>query len=176
MTSKIAWPLASPTTIERVSDEECRGGIVIRRGRLETPFGIAYAAATSGGVCCLVFPEDEQEFVAELSRRYPGARVVPGEVLPGSETRLHVRGTDFQLAVWRALLEIPAGETRSYGEIARRVGKPGAGRAVGRAVGANPVSLLIPCHRVTRSSGATGNYRWGSDLKREILAREGYPR
>ncbi|MDR0766674.1 MAG: MGMT family protein [Odoribacteraceae bacterium] len=84
-----------------------------------------------------------------------------------------MRGTGFQLAVWRALLEIPPGRTLSYGEVAARAGYPRAIRAVGTAVGANPVSLIVPCHRVTRASGDAGGYRWGTRLKREILASEG---
>ena len=156
-----------------LGDEECRAGIEIRRGSVYTPFGVARVASTSRGICCLVFLEEEA-FTSELARRFPGARMIAGEPLLHGKV-LHVKGTSFQVAVWRALLEIPPGETRSYGEIARRVGHPDACRAVGTAVGANPVSLLIPCHRVTRASGAPGQYRWGNDLKRTILAREGYP-
>ena len=85
---------------------------------------------------------------------------------------LSPEGTDFQKLVWRTLLEIPSGSKISYGEIARRIGQPRASRAVGAAVGANPIALLIPCHRVVYSSGKTGNYRWGSDRKRALLEIE----
>lgn len=85
---------------------------------------------------------------------------------------LSLEGTDFQKLVWRTLLEVPSGSKISYGEIAERIGRPGASRAVGAAVGANPIALLIPCHRVVYSSGGTGNYRWGSDRKRALLEIE----
>ncbi|MDR0545032.1 MAG: MGMT family protein [Odoribacteraceae bacterium] len=161
--------------LERLRDDAL-AGLLIHRDRVLTPFGPARVAATPLGVCCLAFMEDEQLFLDELSRRYPGARLLRGAVPAERWETVHVRGTDFQVAVWRALLEIPAGETRSYGEIARRVGRPLASRAVGSAAGRNPASLLIPCHRLVRSSGDVGNYRWGVPLKRAILASEGYPR
>lgn len=85
---------------------------------------------------------------------------------------LSLEGTDFQKLVWRTLLKIPSGSKISYGEIAERIGRPGASRAVGAAVGANPIALLIPCHRVVYSSGGVGNYRWGSGRKRALLEIE----
>lgn len=85
---------------------------------------------------------------------------------------LSPKGTDFQKTVWRALLDIPSGNTVSYGMIANKIGRPKAFRAVGSAIGANPISLLIPCHRVVPATGGTGNYRWGSDRKRAILEKE----
>lgn len=85
---------------------------------------------------------------------------------------LSPKGTDFQKAVWRALLDIPSGSTVSYGAIARTIKRPKAFRAVGSAVGSNPISLLIPCHRVIPASGGTGNYRWGSDRKQALLETE----
>ena len=81
-------------------------------------------------------------------------------------------GTEFQMRVWDALRAIPRGETRSYAEIARAIGSPDATRAVGAACGANPIALFIPCHRVVRSNGSLGGYRWGLDLKRSLLKRE----
>jgi len=85
---------------------------------------------------------------------------------------LYVRGTDFQLQVWRALLEVPPGEITTYGRLAEAVGRPGAARAVGGAVAANPVAYLIPCHRVVRTSGELGGYRWGVERKRAMLEWE----
>ena len=87
-------------------------------------------------------------------------------------TALAPKGTDFQKTVWRELLEIPSGKTVSYGSIARKIGRPKAFRAVGSAVGANPISLLIPCHRVVPETGGIGNYRWGSDRKQALLEME----
>ena len=85
---------------------------------------------------------------------------------------LHVKGTNFQLKVWRALLEIPPGDVTTYGAIASKLGDPKASRAVGTAVGSNPVSYLIPCHRVIRASGELGGYAWGVDRKKAMLRRE----
>lgn len=89
------------------------------------------------------------------------------------DIRLDLRGTDFQCAVWKALLDIPRGQVISYGDVANDIGRPKASRAVGSAVGKNPVSLIVPCHRVVQASGALGNYGWGIDLKRRILQEEG---
>jgi AraC family transcriptional regulator, regulatory protein of adaptative response / methylated-DNA-[protein]-cysteine methyltransferase len=91
----------------------------------------------------------------------------------GSRVRLLLKGTNFQRKVWRELLKIPCGATVSYGEIARRVKRPGGARAVGQAVGANPVAVLVPCHRVLASGGAVGGYAWGVGKKRALLAAEG---
>lgn len=86
---------------------------------------------------------------------------------------LDLHGTDFQKSVWNALLDVSRGVVCSYGDIAHEIGKPGAARAVGSAVGENPVSLIVPCHRILKSDGGVGNYGWGADLKREILRAEG---
>jgi AraC family transcriptional regulator of adaptative response/methylated-DNA-[protein]-cysteine methyltransferase len=94
------------------------------------------------------------------------------ESASGEPLRLYVAGTNFQLRVWRALLELGHDDTTSYGELAARIRAPRAARAVGTAVGANPVAWLIPCHRVLRENGALGGYRWGVDRKRAILAWE----
>jgi len=95
-----------------------------------------------------------------------GTRAGPGS-LP-----LHLKGTEFQLQVWRALMDIPSGEVTTYGRLAENLGRPGAARAVGRAVGANPLAYLIPCHRVVRANGELGSYRWGVERKRAMVARE----
>ncbi len=89
-----------------------------------------------------------------------------------NEIRVVLRGTNFQLKVWQALLNIPTGSTVTYGDIANAIGKPTSSRAVGNAVGGNPVAFVIPCHRVLRESGALGGYRWGADKKQAILAWE----
>jgi AraC family transcriptional regulator of adaptative response/methylated-DNA-[protein]-cysteine methyltransferase len=89
--------------------------------------------------------------------------------------RLELRGTDFQKSVWRALLDIPFGSVTSYGRIAKAIGRSGASRAVGAAVGANPVAVLIPCHRVLPSSGGLGQYRWGAQRKAALLLAERVP-
>jgi AraC family transcriptional regulator of adaptative response/methylated-DNA-[protein]-cysteine methyltransferase len=111
---------------------------------------------------------DQRGTAAAAARAFPapGERSTPG-------LSIHVKGTNFQLKVWRALLDIPDGDTTTYGALASAIGEPDASRAVGNAVGKNPISWLIPCHRVLRSTGALGGYAWGTDRKRVMLVLEG---
>ena len=159
-------------------------GVVIRWALVPTSLGAMLVAATDKGVCRLSFNEG----VEALAARFPKAELVEGgEALtallariveqvesPGSSHQipLDVRGTAFQEAVWQQLRQIPKGETRSYGDIARALGQPGAMRAVGSANGANPVAVLVPCHRVVRSDGTLGGYAYGLEIKIDLLARE----
>lgn len=164
-------------------------GITVRYGFHPTPFGECLIAVTPRGVCHLAFvaPMTREQAMARLEHDWPLAQLVPDQGAtraaaakafppPGSSEMpslaLHVKGTNFQLKVWRALLEIPVGEVTTYGAIATKLGDPKASRAVGTAVGSNPVSYLIPCHRVIRASGELGGYAWGLDRKRVMLARE----
>jgi AraC family transcriptional regulator, regulatory protein of adaptative response / methylated-DNA-[protein]-cysteine methyltransferase len=160
-------------------------GETIRYAMLDTPLGTMLVAATAKGICRLTFDED----VAALKRRFPNAAIVPADtamaslisgVLQAIETPtaapdlpIDVAGTAFQEAVWRELRKIPAGETRSYADIAAAIGEPGAVRAVGTANGSNPIAVLVPCHRVIRSDGTLGGYAGGLDRKRKLLAAEG---
>lgn len=162
----------------------------VRFGTGPTPLGTAFAARTDVGVCALFFPEAETGSPAldRLRTMFPGGRIAGDDVavapllasvaawLEGgpepAEVPLDLRGTPFQLEVWRALRSIPAGETCSYGELARRLGRPSASRAVGAACGANPVAILVPCHRAVGSRGDLVNYRWGLERKRALLGRE----
>jgi AraC family transcriptional regulator of adaptative response/methylated-DNA-[protein]-cysteine methyltransferase len=150
--------------------------------------GFALVAQTARGVCAILLGASPAALRAELGRRFPRARLVAGDrefeavvarVVACVETPrlgldlpLDVRGTAFQQRVWRALREIPAGTTATYGEIARRIGAPRAVRAVAGACGANPVAVAIPCHRVVREDGGLGGYRWGLPRKRALLSRE----
>ena len=163
-------------------------GLEIRYGRHDGVFGRFLVAATERGVCRVAFEQEGEDQIEALGDAWPNARLVEdeaytwkvaGETLArgidsgGSPIRLWARGTNFQVKVWEALLRVPSGRLVRYGDIARAVGKPGASRAVGRAVGANPVAVLIPCHRAIRASGRfeTG-YRWGSARKRALIAWE----
>lgn len=159
-------------------------GVTIRWAVAATALGPLLVAATDRGVCRVAFGETGDA----LAARFPSAELVEGGAdfaglvrqvvaaveLPGNgiDIALDVRGTAFQEAVWRELRRIPAGETRSYAQIAAAIGKPGAVRACGTANGANPVAVLIPCHRVVRSDGALGGYAWGEEIKAELLRRE----
>lgn len=160
-------------------------GVTIRWAVVDTYLGPMLVAATDKGVCRLSFNEGADE----LAARFPAADLIEGgegfSALLGEVVRaveapdqphsvpLDVRGTAFQEAVWRELRRIPAGETRSYSDIAAAVGAPKAVRACGSANGANNVAVLIPCHRVVRSDGSLGGYAYGLDIKRKLLAREG---
>lgn len=165
-------------------------GETIRYAKVEGPFGAALIGATEKGVCWLSFIGGVgfKRSVEEMQGDWPAATFVrdPAFIAPLADRAfafarglrldrplgLHVQGTNFQLKVWEALLRIPLGETATYGEIACRVGAPSAQRAVGAAVGANMISLLIPCHRVILASGAIHNYRWGVARKKTLLALE----
>ena len=164
-------------------------GMMMRYGVHSSPFGACLVAETDRGVNRLVFigDADLEAAVAGLHGDWPKARLVRDEggtaatmqrivaTLYGAETerpRLMVRGTNFQIRVWEALLRIPPGHAFSYQQLAERAGRPHAVRAVGSAVGANPVPLLIPCHRVIRKTGAFGDYSGGVYRKRAILAWE----
>lgn len=150
-----------------------------------TPFGEMFVAITRRGICRAGFvdftPVDEQLSdlrktwpLASLTRSEPATRHVIDNMFAAAKAdrrgplSLHVAGTNFQIAVWRALLQIPEGVVVSYAQIARALDHPGASRAVGNAVGANPVAFLIPCHRVIQQSGALGGYRWGPAKKQLI--------
>jgi AraC family transcriptional regulator of adaptative response/methylated-DNA-[protein]-cysteine methyltransferase len=160
-------------------------GQVIRYVVTDSPLGPLLIAATDKGVCRLTFNEDE----SALRRRFPNATIESddGTIAPwveaalkairtpsqAAEVPIDVRGTAFQEAVWQELRKIPLGETRSYADIAKAVGQPGAVRAVGTANGSNPVSVLVPCHRVIRSDGSLGGYGGGLENKKKLLAAEG---
>jgi len=150
--------------------------------------GLLLVAATDRGICFVAFDDDEQVLVDELRAEFPEAEIVPdigiletwtAEVLrmieghaPHDTLPLDVRATAFQQQVWKALTEIPAGETRTYSQIAKALGKPKAQRAVGRACATNPVSIVIPCHRAKRADGGLAGYRWGVNRKQQLIATE----
>ena len=161
-------------------------GRTIHWAAVDTTLGRMLVAATENGVCCLSFNEDE----SHLRARFPNAELVEaGEDFralfervaaavenPSSPDSaaipLDVKGTAFQQECWRALREIPPGETRSYGEQAAMLGNPKASRAVGGANGANNIAVLIPCHRVIAADGGLSGYAYGSEIKSELLRRE----
>ena len=170
--------------------EMLRGGegLLMRHGVHETRFGPAFIASTTRGLCHLRFIEVQnvEQEVRALCAAWPHAELVKdsettGELaarlfLPASVRQaalpLLVRGTNFQVKVWEALLRVPPGQVTTYGRIAEAIGAPRASRAVGGAVGANPIAWLIPCHRVIREEGILGNYRWGASRKAALLAWE----
>jgi AraC family transcriptional regulator of adaptative response/methylated-DNA-[protein]-cysteine methyltransferase len=174
----LTWEAMSPGDYARGG-----AGLTIAWGWFDTPFGPAVVMGTHRGICGMGFAADMGEAAAfeDLQRRWPladfvedAARLHPWvqAALGGQAAPLALMGAPFQIKVWEALLRIPSGHVTSYGEIAAAIGNPKAVRAVGTAVGRNPISLLIPCHRALRKSGGLGGYHWGLPVKRAILAWE----
>ncbi len=152
-------------------------------GFYTSPFGTCCMAFTTEGLSALIFADKEEIALADLQRRFPKAdfseenkqaKLLGDKIFKLKEpVGLCPQGTFFQQLVWKALQEIPAGETRTYAQIADAIGRPKAVRAVGTAIGANPIAYLIPCHRVVRTDGGLGGYRWGLALKQQMLRAEG---
>jgi AraC family transcriptional regulator of adaptative response/methylated-DNA-[protein]-cysteine methyltransferase len=186
-------------TVEAMTPGEFKAGgagLTIAYGFHATPFGECLVGVTQRGVCALAFvgADGRAAEVAMLATRWPNARLVQDETqtaavaarvfapldmqnsagTPSSRApiRLLLAGTNFQMKVWEALLRVPPGQVTTYADVAEAVGQPSASRAVGSAVGANPVAYLIPCHRVIRKTGAIKDYRWGSTRKKAILGWE----
>ena len=165
-------------------------GETIRWALAPSSLGMIMIAATEAGICSLLFIDDRADAIDELTRRFPRAMIEEADdgsdftawvsaavravddPTKKTDLPLVVAGTAFQQKVWSALREIPSGETASYKEIAQRIGRPKSVRAVANACGANPLAIVIPCHRVVASDGALGGYRWGVERKQALLARE----
>ena len=163
-------------------------GTTIRYATTRSAVGHVLVAATERGICAVTLGDDEAGLVGALRAEYPKAtfQEAPADLeaalaritehlagrLPRIELPLDVRATAFQRQVWEVLRDIPAGETRTYADVARAIGRPSASRAVARACASNPVALVVPCHRVVPASGGPGGYRWGRGRKERLLARE----
>jgi AraC family transcriptional regulator of adaptative response/methylated-DNA-[protein]-cysteine methyltransferase len=163
-------------------------GSVIRFALGECSLGAILVAMTDKGVCAIELGDDPEELVRELQDRFPNATLIGGDQKfeqqvakvvgfieapsHGLDLPLDIRGTAFQQRVWQALRAIPAGSTASYTEIAKRIGRPKAVRAVAQACASNAIAVAIPCHRVVRSDGSISGYYWGVERKRALLARE----
>lgn len=162
-------------------------GVIIRFTIAATPVGRMLLAATERGICSIQFGDSDRALENGLREEYPQAEVIRADKPlaarvhairdrirgeNGGSLPLDIRATAFQRLVWEQLQAIPSGSTRSYGEIARRIGQPRASRAVARACATNPVAVAIPCHRVVRQDGALGGYRWGIQRKEKLLALE----
>ena len=177
-------------TTEAVTPGEYKSGgagLTIRYGLHDTPFGKALIGATERGICHLGFVQgSEGKAINTLVTDWQQAKMIEDHRATAplvepifdlgkrgvTPLRLHLRGTNFQLKVWEALLRIPPGAVTSYEGLAAQAGRPGASRAVGTALGRNPIAVLIPCHRVIRKLGEFGNYRYGAVRKKALLARE----
>jgi AraC family transcriptional regulator of adaptative response/methylated-DNA-[protein]-cysteine methyltransferase len=168
-------------------------GLTIRYGLHPTPFGKCLIATTERGICHLGFVQTSEGSAidnlvadwkqAKMNEDYESTAPLIARIFPNPKTdsasnktdqrlSLHLRGTNFQIKVWEALLNVPTGSATTYEHIAAQIGNPNAVRAVGTAVGHNPIAVLVPCHRVIRKAGEFGNYRYGSARKKALLARE----
>lgn len=176
--------------IEGMTPAEYKNGgknLSINYSFAESPFGNIIVASTQKGVCFMAFAEEEAIGFHDLKNKFPNAAfsrkldlaqqnalfIFQNDWSKLSEIKLHLKGTDFQLKVWETLLKIPMGQLSTYGTIANQIEKPNASRAVGTAIGSNPVAFLIPCHRVIQSSGVFGGYMWGNTRKTAIIGWEG---
>lgn len=175
--------------IERMTPGEFKNkgeNLVINYEFHETPFGKIIVASTTKGICHIGFANNEERSLRILRDRYSNASLVH-EAAPSHQSilkifqedwhsitkiKLHLKATPFQLKVWEALLKIPFGQIRTYSQVADEIGYPTASRAVGAAIGRNPVAYLIPCHRVIKSTGVIGDYHWGNERKVAIIGWE----
>ena len=175
--------------IEGMTPGEFKNGgesLVINYNFAESPFGKILIASTTKGICHLAFADDGPDAFNSLRSKFPNAYFQQASDLFQENAlaifnsnwknldsvKLHLKGTPFQVKVWETLLKIPAGRLTTYGTIATQIQNPKASRAVGTAIGANPVAFLIPCHRVIQSSGIFGGYHWGSIRKAAIIGWE----
>ena len=175
--------------IEGMTPAEYKNGgknLFINYSFAKSPFGNIIVASTSKGICYMAFANDEDTAFAVMQSHFPNAGfkqmvdliqqnalyIFTHDWAKLNQVKLHLKGTDFQLKVWESLLKIPMGQLSTYGNIARKIEKPKASRAVGTAIGSNPVAFLIPCHRVIQSTGTFGSYMWGSTRKTAIIGWE----
>ena len=176
--------------IEGMTPAEYKNGgknLVINYSFAESPFGNLMVASTGKGVCYMSFNDDESKALEDLKTKFPNASfskkldlvqqnalfIFQHDWSRLPEIKLHLKGTHFQLKVWETLLKIPMGQLSTYSNIAQQIEKPNASRAVGTAIGSNPVAFLIPCHRVIQSTGNIGGYMWGNTRKTAIIGWEG---
>jgi AraC family transcriptional regulator of adaptative response/methylated-DNA-[protein]-cysteine methyltransferase len=175
--------------IEGMTPGEFKNGganLTINYSFADSPFGDIILASTSKGICHMAFMHDRNEALANLKYDFPNARftqvvdrvqqnvfqIFKRDWRDLDEIRLHVKGSEFQIKVWETLLKIPMGGLSTYGTIAKTINNPNASRAVGTAIGDNPIAYLIPCHRVIRSTGIIGEYRWGTTRKTAMIGWE----
>ncbi|MBA4744374.1 MAG: methylated-DNA--[protein]-cysteine S-methyltransferase [Muricauda sp.] len=173
-------------SIEGMTPGEYKNGgesLEINYSFAESPFGKLIVASTSKGICHMSFIDDGQKAFDDLKLRFPnatyrqfldkhqqdGLSIFQNDWSKQEQIKLHLNGTPFQLKVWETLLKIPSGSLSVYGSIAQKIERPKASRAVGSAIGKNPVAFLIPCHRVIQSSGKIGGYMWGNTRKSAII-------
>lgn len=173
-------------TIEAMEQNEYKNGgqnPCINYSFADSPFGSVVIASTAKGVCYMAFEDDKEKAFSDLKYDFPGAAfqyqtdrfqqnvlsIFQKDWSEMNEIKLHLKGTDFQLKVWNELLKIPLGELSTYKNIAERIGRPEAPRAVGTAIGRNCIAYIIPCHRIIPSSGKFGNFKWGGSTRKMAI-------
>ena len=176
--------------IEGMTPAEYKNGgkdLAINYSFAESPFGNILVASTEKGICYMAFTDDEPVAFSTMQNHFPNAHfrqiidliqqnalyIFTHDWTKLNQIKLHLKGTDFQLKVWETLLKIPMGQLTTYGTIANKIENKNASRAVGTAIGSNPVAFLIPCHRVIQSTGIFGGYMWGNTRKTAIIGWEG---
>jgi AraC family transcriptional regulator of adaptative response/methylated-DNA-[protein]-cysteine methyltransferase len=176
--------------IEGMTPAEYKNGgkdLAINYSFAESPFGNILVASTEKGICYMAFSDEETLAFQTMQNHFPNAHfrqmvdliqqnalyIFTHDWTKLNQIKLHLKGTDFQLKVWQTLLKIPMGQLTTYGSIANKIENPNASRAVGTAIGSNPVAFLIPCHRVIQSTGIFGGYMWGNTRKTAIIGWEG---
>jgi AraC family transcriptional regulator, regulatory protein of adaptative response / methylated-DNA-[protein]-cysteine methyltransferase len=176
--------------IEGMTPAEYKNGgrnLTINYSFAESPFGNLVVASTHKGICHMAFNNNDEQAFEDLINTFPNASfsrkldivqqnalfIFQNDWSKLPEIKLHLKGTEFQLKVWETLLKIPMGQLSTYGTIAQQIDKPNASRAVGTAIGSNPVAFLIPCHRVIQSTGTFEGYRWGNTRKIAMIGWEG---
>jgi AraC family transcriptional regulator of adaptative response/methylated-DNA-[protein]-cysteine methyltransferase len=175
--------------IEGMTPAEYKNGgklLTINYSFAQSPFGNIIVAATQKGICHIAFIENKNQAFSMLQQHFPNANfnacfdlkqqnaiaIFTHDWQQLNHIKLHLKGTPFQLKIWETLLKIPLGQLSTYGNIAQKIGNPNASRAVGTAIGDNPVAFLIPCHRVIQSTGKLGGYMWGTTRKTAIIGWE----
>jgi len=175
--------------IEGMTPAEYKNGgkeLDINYSFAESPFGNIIVASTPKGICYMAFADDREDAFNKLLEQFPNAsytqvvdvaqqdalHIFKKDWSELSNIKLHLKGTSFQLKVWETLLKIPMGDLSTYSDISKQIHQPNASRAVGSAIGANPVAFLIPCHRVIKSTGESGGYHWGPTRKSAIIGWE----
>lgn len=176
--------------IEGMTPAEYKNGgknLSINYSFAESPFGNVVVASTQKGICFMAFEDNKEKALGDLKDKFPNATferkldlmqqnalfIFQNDWGKLKEIKLHLKGTDFQLKVWEGLLKIPMGKLSTYGAIAEQIGNSNASRAVGTAIGSNPIAFLIPCHRVIQATGTFGGYKWGNTRKMAMIGWEG---
>lgn len=175
--------------IEGMTPGEYKNGgqnLTIDYSFYDSPFGKILIANTPKGICHIAFEDDLDKALEDLQNKYPKAnyrqnktdqhskalQFFQGNWSDLKQVKIHLKGTPFQIKVWESLLQIPAGQLSTYGQIAEKINQPNASRAVGTAIGSNPIAYLIPCHRVIQATGHFGNYRWDKTRKKAMIGWE----